>query len=85
MNDAWKTQTLAKLQTLFRDHFLDDNLRIDADTTPADIEEWDSLAHINLLALVEAEFGIRFSADDMAEIDSVATLLATLERRLNAR
>lgn len=81
MTDTWKKNALDKIQAIFRDHFLDDSLRVTDATTPADIEEWDSLAHINLLAAVEAAFGVRFSADDMAGIDSVATLLQALQRR----
>jgi acyl carrier protein len=84
MNDTWKKNALGKIETIFRDHFLDDSLRVGETTTPADIEEWDSLAHINLLAAVESEFSVRFSADDMAGIDSVASLLAALARRQNA-
>lgn len=82
MNDNWKQTSLATIQTIFRDQFLDDSLRITVETTPADVEEWDSLAHINLLAAVESSFGVRFSADDMAEIDSVKSLLAALDRHL---
>jgi acyl carrier protein len=80
MNDTWKKNALGKIETIFRDHFLDDSLRVGETTTPADIEEWDSLAHINLLAAVESEFGVRFSADDMAGIDSVASMLQALGR-----
>jgi acyl carrier protein len=84
MNDTWKNDALAKIEAIFRDHFLDDGLRVTEATTPADIEEWDSLAHINLLAAVESAFGTRFSADDMAGIDSVASLLQALARRRSA-
>lgn len=80
MNEAWKKSALTKIETIFRDHFLDDGLNVTEATTPADIDEWDSLAHINLLATVESVFGVRFSADDMAEIDSVATMLQVLDR-----
>jgi acyl carrier protein len=84
MNDTWKKNALGKIETIFRDHFLDDSLRVGETTTPADIEEWDSLAHINLLAAVEAEFGVRFSADDMAGIDSVESMLEALQRARHA-
>lgn len=84
MNDIWKKTALITIETIFRDHFLDDGLRITEATTPADIDEWDSLAHINLLVAVEAAFAVRFSASDMAEIDSIASLLVTLDRRLQA-
>lgn len=83
MNDTWKKSALVTIEAVFRDHFLDDSLRITETTTPEHIEEWDSLANINLLVAIEGAFGVRFSADDMAEVDSVATLLAVLDRHLN--
>lgn len=83
MNEIWKKAALITIESIFRDHFLDDRLSITEATSPADIEEWDSLAHINLLVAVEAEFAVRFSANDMAQIDSIASMLVTLDRRLH--
>jgi acyl carrier protein len=51
------------------------------ETTPVDIDEWDSLAHVSLLATLENTFDIRFTADDMGIIDSVAAHLTVLEER----
>ena len=49
--------------------------------SPLDIEEWDSLAQVNLMAAVEKSFGVRFLADDLVAIDSVAALLTVLKAR----
>jgi acyl carrier protein len=78
MNDTWKQSALPRIEAIFRDQFLNDELKITEFTTPADIDQWDSLAHINLLAAIEAEFEVRFSADQMSQIDSVSSLLVTL-------
>jgi acyl carrier protein len=37
------------------------------DNVPA----WDSIAHLNLIMAVEQEFGVQFSVDQIAELDSV--------------
>lgn len=81
MNDIWKANALKTVEKIFREQFFDEGLCVTEDTTPADIEEWDSLAHVNLLAAVENAFDIRFTADDMGTIDSVAVLLATIVER----
>ena len=44
---------LSDVQELFRIVFDDDNLTIDESTTAADIEGWDTLAHINLIIVLE--------------------------------
>ncbi len=45
----------------------------DADS-PSSIESWDSLAHINLVVALEAEFEISFSSDDAVEMLSVEAI-----------
>lgn len=46
-----------------------------------DIEEWDSLGNFNLLLLVEDEYGIKFSMDEMTTIKSVQQLLCALTNK----
>ena len=80
-DENWKRRTLADLQTIFRELFLDDNLNISEQTSPADIDEWDSMAQVSLLTAVESKFGVHFTAEDMGHISDVATLLAVLKAR----
>jgi acyl carrier protein len=40
---------------------------------------WDSLAHLNLLMAVEQEFGVRFPAAAIAELDSVQRIREAIE------
>jgi acyl carrier protein len=47
-----------------------------AETTPS----WDSLAHLRLLMAVEEEFGVSFSPDQIAELDSVELIGDAIER-----
>ena len=46
------------------------------DNTPG----WDSLAHLRLLMAVEEEYGLTFSPDEIAELDSVASISDAVER-----
>lgn len=81
MTNSNKKLTLAKIQLIFKDIFLDDSLVITENTSPLDIEEWDSLAHINILSAIETEFDIHFTAEDMSDIKNISTLLYTIEMR----
>jgi len=81
MDNAWKQNALKIIEKIFQEQFFDDSLCITEYTTPAEIEEWDSLAHVNLLAAIENAFDIRFTAEDMANIDSIYVLISTMAER----
>ena len=39
-----------------------------------DIDEWDSVAHLDLVASIEQAFAVRFRAEDIVEITSLEEL-----------
>ena len=59
MDTAWKASALHKLEPLFRELFLDDSIRLAESTSPADIDDWDSMAHVTLLSMVEQAFDVQ--------------------------
>jgi acyl carrier protein len=72
------------LTSTFRDVFEDDNLNIAADTTAADIDEWDSLRHIELLVAVEQEFGVRFNTGEVAGLKNVGEMVQLITAKAGA-
>ena len=56
-----REEILKKLEAVFRDVFDDESIVLTDQTGPDDIDDWDSLAHISLIAAIENEFGIRFN------------------------
>ena len=50
-------------------------------TSPETIEEWDSLAHMNLVLELEAAYGIALSSDDALDTKDVASLKRVLNDR----
>lgn len=53
--------------------------RVSAGTRQADLPEWDSVAHLNLMLALEDGFGVRIEIEDMARLTSVAALVAHVE------
>lgn len=72
---------LARLTEVFRDVFDDDSIVISAETTANDIEEWDSIEHINLISAVEAAFGMRFQMKEVSGMKNVGEMLSILAER----
>ena len=72
---------LAAVQEIFRDNFDDDSLVITRDTCADDIEDWDSLEHINLVSAVEDEFGIRFKMGEVSSMKNVGEMVDIIKSR----
>jgi acyl carrier protein len=56
-----------ELQDIFRRVF-DDELVITDSTSAADVDGWDSIAHINLIIAIEKHFGVKFTANEIAAL-----------------
>jgi acyl carrier protein len=63
------------IQSIFKDIFDDDDLIIGDDTNSDEIEEWDSLNHINLVTAIEREFNIRFALGELIELKNVGAMV----------
>ena len=53
-----KTEILVKVQDIFRDVLDNEEIVLNNDTSADDIEEWDSLSHIQLIVAIEKHFKI---------------------------
>ena len=60
-----------RLNAVFREVFDDESIAVSENTTAADIEDWDSLTHIQLIAAVEDEFGVKFSMKQVSSMKNV--------------
>ncbi len=67
--DVFKT-----LNEVFQDVFDDETITVNDSTTSEDIEEWDSLEHINLIAAVEQEFGMKFTMGQVVTMKNVGEM-----------
>jgi acyl carrier protein len=70
---------LLVLQEAFRQVFDDDRLVVTPETTRDDVADWDSVAQVKLILLLEEELGIRFTEDEISSIHTVGELLASIE------
>lgn len=48
--------------------------------TMSDVENWNSLTHIELIIGLEDLFGIQFTQDDVVEMTSVGAIRSVLQR-----
>ena len=72
----------ARLTDIFRDTFDDESIEIHDAMTAADVDEWDSLNHINLILAVERGFGVRFKTSEIGNLANVGEFLELLKGKL---
>lgn len=67
-----------RLNKVFREVFDDDTITVSDATTARDIEDWDSLSHITLIAEVEDEFGVKFAMRDVTGMKDVGEMVGKI-------
>ncbi len=71
-----------RLNKVFRTIFDDENITVNEETTSDDIEDWDSLEHINLIVAIDQEFGIKFSMGEVTNMKNVGDMVNIIMERL---
>ena len=69
------------VQQIFRDNFDDEELVITPETCADDIEDWDSIEHINLIDTVEKEFGVKFKMQEVSGMKNVGEMVQIIAER----
>jgi acyl carrier protein len=70
------------LNEVFRQAFANPRLDITPDMSPNDIDGWDSMAHVNLIAAVELRFKIKFDTKELRKVRTVGDLGALIDGKL---
>ena len=77
-----KELAFEKVQEIFKDIFDDQGLAIEASTSSNDIEDWDSLNHINLVVAIEKEFKIKFNFNELTGLKDVGAMIDLIIEKL---
>ena len=73
---------LSKVQNIFRDVLDEENISLTSQTTANDIEEWDSLTHIQLVVEIEKSFKIKFTSKEILSWKNVGEMVETIHAKL---
>jgi len=81
-NGKEKMKVKEKLQLIFRDLFEDDSIELNDSMTSNDIEDWDSLMHINLIIIIEEEFKIKLTTNEAFNTKSVGEFINLIVKKI---
>ena len=77
-----RQEIFAALSEVFADVFDREDIELTETTTAKDVEGWDSLTHIALLAAVEDEFSIRFDMKEVQGLKDVGAMADAIAKLL---
>tara|TARA_B100000674_G_C37642674_1_gene824145 strand:- start:365 stop:598 length:234 start_codon:yes stop_codon:yes gene_type:complete len=69
------------LKSILREVLDLDDTEISKDIVLQDIETWDSLSHMTLIARIEESFEVELTGKEISTISSVSDLVSMLESR----
>lgn len=70
-----KNQILEEVQEIFRDVLDNEEIVLANETVADDIEEWDSLSHIQLIVAIEKHFKIKFTSKEILGWKNVGDMI----------
>ena len=72
---------LEKMNDIFQTYFDDETIHLQENTTAADIDEWDSLAQVGLILIIERTFSLKFSMDEIDKLADVGEMVALIDAK----
>lgn len=59
------------------------NLTVTLETSAADVDEWDSMTHIQLIAAIESKYKVRFALGELQALKNVGDMIGLIQKKLN--
>ena len=77
-----RNEILKQVEEIFREELELNDLELTDETTAEDVEGWDSLSHVQLVAAMEEAFGIEFKSREILSWDNVGDLVDCIQKKI---
>jgi acyl carrier protein len=78
-----KAEILQQVNAVFIDVLDNDKIVLKNETTASDVDEWDSLNHIQLVVAIEKQFKIRFTSREIQSWKNVGEMVDSIDAKIN--
>ena len=78
-----RTEILKTINEIFIEVLDDDTVVLTEETSANDVDEWDSLNHIQLVVAIEKRFKIRFASQEILSWKNVGEMVGSVHSKLN--
>jgi acyl carrier protein len=59
------------------------NLQVNHETSATDVDEWDSMTHIQIIAAIEGKYKIRFALGELQALKNAGDMIELIKKKLN--
>ena len=78
-------EVLGQFNEIFIDVLDDEDIELQMATTADDVEDWDSLTHIQLVVAIEKHFKVRFTASEIENYRNVGEMCEGVMEKLTTQ
>ena len=75
-------ETLFVITNIIRNVLELPDLDLNLETSATDVDEWDSMTHIQIISGIEAHFKIRFALGELQALKNVGDMVLLIEKKL---
>lgn len=72
---------LSEIEGIFRDLFDEEDITLTEQTSAADIDDWDSITHVQLLVLIEKHYNITFTSKEIQQFKTVGDIVNCIKNK----
>lgn len=77
------SEILKQVNDIFIDVLDNEDIKLSDATSAKDVDEWDSLNHIQLIVAIEKHFKIRFNSAEISAWKNVGEMCASIKKLVN--
>ena len=78
-------ETFEQLNAIFCKVFDDNDIKITPEMTSDEIDEWDSLSHVNLVVAIEKYFKIKFKSSEIIRWKNIGQMYDSIKEKLGEK
>ena len=75
-------EILNQVQDIFHDILDNESIVLTSETTAHDVDDWDSLTHIQLVVAIEKHFKIRFKSMEILSWKNVGEMIENIQGKV---
>jgi acyl carrier protein len=77
-------EILARIEPIVRDLFDEYDGQVTPELSAKDVAQWDSLANVQLIVMVEKAFGMKYSASEIGRLSNLGAFADVVAKRAKA-